>query len=85
MDTDNEKQHAAMLIDERQQAKLIGVSVAFLRKDRLTVRRIPFIRLGGRILYDPARVHQALLAFEQGGQQKRSRVARTDNRLPDAA
>jgi hypothetical protein len=66
----------AQLIGERQQAKLIGLSVAFLRKDRRTDRLIPYIKVKGRILYSPSRVHQALLAFELGGPQKPPRTRR---------
>jgi hypothetical protein len=66
-------------LDDVTQAKKIGVSVSFLRKDRRTARRIPFIRLQGRILYDPERVRQALLALEEGGpfvkRIRRERVA----------
>jgi hypothetical protein len=74
----NEKQHTAapaeaQLVDERQQAKLIGLSVAFLRKDRRTDRLIPYIPAKGRVLYHPPSVLQALLALEQGGQQKQKR------------
>jgi len=54
-------------LDDVAQARKIGLSVSFLRKDRRTNRRIPFIRLEGRVLYDPKRVRDALLALEEGG------------------
>jgi len=58
-------------VDETRLAKIIGVSVAFLQKDRVNRRQIPFVRLGGgirgRIVYDVASVRQALLARQEGG------------------
>lgn len=54
-------------IDERQCAAAIGMSVAWLRKDRRTKRLIPYYRIGDRVLYDMGRVREALLALEEGG------------------
>lgn len=48
-------------------AERIGVSVGFLQKDRRTARRIPFIQLGDRCLYDPPSVFEALKGYEVGG------------------
>jgi len=48
------------LQDERSIAKSLNVSQQFLREDRYGKKRIPFIRLGRRILYDPAMVSEAL-------------------------
>jgi hypothetical protein len=58
---------ARLFVDEQQLAPLIGVSIHFLRKDRRTARRIPFVRLGDRILYDVERVKRAMLELEEGG------------------
>jgi hypothetical protein len=54
-------------VDEREAAKMIGMSVFFLRKDRRTKRLIPFYRIGDRILYNPRRVFEALASLEEGG------------------
>jgi hypothetical protein len=50
-------------IDELEAAEALGVSVHFLRKDRRTKRRVPFFRLGDRVLYSLERVREALAAF----------------------
>jgi hypothetical protein len=40
---------------ERETAAFLGMSVQFLRADRRKTQRIAFIKLGTRVLYDPAR------------------------------
>lgn len=62
-----------LAFDERQCAEAINMSVAWLRKDRRGRRLIPFYRLGGRILYSPARVQAALDALEEGGTRPKPR------------
>ena len=52
---------------EHEIAAAIGVSVHWVRKDRLTARRLPFYRLGERVVYDLGRVREALSALEVGG------------------
>ena len=48
------------LIDTREAARLLGLSKSALEHDRLAPRmRIPYVRLGGSVRYDPA----ALLAW----------------------
>lgn len=54
-------------VDDVGLNKLFPLSVSFLRKDRRTRKRIPFLRVGTKILYSPERVRQALLALEEGG------------------
>ena len=54
-------------LDEKQIADLLGMSLAWVRKDRRTNRRIPFFKLGDSVRYDWERVRQALLAREEGG------------------
>ena len=45
------------LIDEVEVARLIGLSVAFVQKDRVTGRHgIPFIRIGSAVRYRPSNV-----------------------------
>lgn len=58
------------LINEREMARRLGVSVYSLRNDRQRGRYIPYVRLGGRCLYDPVRVFEALRHYEVGGPEK---------------
>ncbi len=55
------------LVSERVAAPAIGVSVAFLQKDRRTKQTIPFVRIGDRCLYDLEAVFDALRQYQQGG------------------
>ena len=48
-------------------APIVGLSVEFLRKDRLSAQRIPFMRVGDRCLYDPPAVLAAVRALTVGG------------------
>ncbi len=54
-------------VDERACAAALGMSVAWLRKDRQTKRLLPFAKLGSAVRYDLDRCRQALMALEQGG------------------
>lgn len=64
-------------VSETETAEAIGVSVSFLRKDRITARRIPFYKLGSRVVYNLDRVREALAGFEEGGVfMKHSRARR---------
>lgn len=62
-------------VDETALAVAIGMSVAFLRKDRRTKRLLPFYRLGGAIRYDLTRVRESLAALEEGGTKPTPRKA----------
>lgn len=54
--------------DENTEARRLGLSVFTLRADRSGARRIPYVKLpNGRVLYDPARVDEALRKYERGG------------------
>lgn len=64
---ENQETPARVLVDDVAMAKSLGVSVSWLRKDRITHQRVPFVRLGGRCLYDPARVKEAMRGLEFGG------------------
>lgn len=59
------------ILTERELAPMLRVSVAFLQKDRLGPKRIPFIRLGDRCLYDKAEVMAAVKAMSIGGSRPR--------------
>lgn len=41
---------------EKEVARFLGVSVEFLQSDRAHMRRIPFIKIGRAVRYDPADV-----------------------------
>lgn len=56
-----------LAVDERAAAAALGMSVAWLRKDRLTSRRIPFYKIGTTVRYNLDRCREALAAFEEGG------------------
>jgi len=61
-------------LNDKQIAENLGMSVAWVRKDRRTKRSIPFFRIGDCIRYDWDRVRQSLLAREEGGSQIKSRA-----------
>jgi len=56
-----------LTLDDAGAAALLGVSIAFLRKDRITKRCVPFTRVGGRVLYNPDSRRAMLAANEVGG------------------
>jgi hypothetical protein len=58
-----------LIVDDKTIAELIGLSLAWVRKDRRTARLLPFFRLGGRVRYDVPTVRSALLARSEGGQK----------------
>ena len=66
----------ALFITDRELAPMLGVSVAFLQKDRREAQRIPFVRLGDRCLYEPEVALAAVRGLTVGG--PRSRRARID-------
>ncbi len=63
------KKHSTpqIAVGEFDLAASIGMSVDFLRKDRITKRIIPFFRIGKAIRYNPQRVNEALASLEEGG------------------
>lgn len=60
-----------LFITDRELAPIIGVSVGFLQKDRRDAKRIPFIRLGDRCLYDLQEALAAVKALTVGGTRGR--------------
>jgi hypothetical protein len=64
---DGSSEACSVILTERELAPVLRVSVAFLQKDRLGPKRIPFIRLGDRCLYDKAEVMAAVKAMSIGG------------------
>lgn len=61
--TDNPQQLA---VDDKTIAAALGMSVAWVRKDRTTNRTVPFFRLGTAIRYDVATVRKAMLSRMEG-------------------
>lgn len=61
----------ARFITDRDLAPILGVSVGFLQRDRREGKRIPFIRLGDRCLYDPDEALAAVKALTVGGPRGR--------------
>ncbi len=45
----------------REAAKILGTSVSFLNADRIGAQRVPFFRMGRKVLYIP----RALLAYRE--------------------
>ncbi len=56
-----------LVVDENAMAKMLSLSVHYLRKDRQTHRRIPFFRIGGRIRYSTDTVMRELAKLKEGG------------------
>ena len=56
-----------LAVDEKTLAEAIGMSVAWLRKDRSGARTVPFYRLGTSIRYNIDRVREALDKRAEGG------------------
>lgn len=69
----------ARLVTDTVIAPMIGVSVGFLQRDRREGKRIPYIKLGDRVLYDPDAVMEAVRALTIGGprgrRSRRERIA----------
>jgi len=73
-DTDTPKPQAAitrLYITDKELAGLLGVSAGFLQKDRRTAKRIPFVQLGDRCLYDPDEALAAVKLLTVGGPRGR--------------
>lgn len=56
-----------LAVDENTLAQSIGMSVAWLRKDRRGARILPFYRLGTAVRYNLDRVREALDKHAEGG------------------
>lgn len=55
---------------EKVIAERFGIALSTLRADRIRERRIPFIKLGKSVFYDPIQVEQSLLFMQIGGVHK---------------
>ena len=56
-----------LAVDEKTLAACLGMSVAWLRKDRSGARIVPFYRLGSSVRYSIDRVREALDKQAEGG------------------
>ena len=56
-----------LAVDEKTLAATLGMSVAWLRKDRSGARTVPFFRLGSSVRYNIDRVREALDKRAEGG------------------
>ena len=65
-----EMEQIRIAMNEVEAAQALGMSIHFLRKDRITKRIIPFYKLGDRVLYSPERIKQALAGLEEGGNNR---------------
>jgi len=65
--SDNQQGKAPRLVPDKVIAPQTGLSVGYFQKDRRTERRIPFVRIGSRCLYDPEAVFAALQSYTVGG------------------
>lgn len=57
----------SLIVDDKKIAEAIGMSVAWVRKDRATKRLIPFFRVGDCVRYDVATVRKAFMSRMEGG------------------
>jgi len=55
------------LLTDDELAPLLGVTVSWLRKDRITRQQIPYVKLGDLPRYSLSRVLEALRQGERGG------------------
>ena len=57
-----------MLLNEKELAGELKISVSWLQKDRVTARLIPYIKVGPRaVRYDLGQVKASLLTRTEGG------------------
>ena len=57
----------SLIVNDKQIAAVVGMSVAWVRKDRSTKRLIPFFRIGDCIRYDVSTVRAAFMSRMEGG------------------
>lgn len=63
--TDTER----IALTDKQIAKALNVSVAWVRKDRITKRILPFFKLGDSVRYDLATVRKSYASRMEGGKR----------------
>jgi excisionase family DNA binding protein len=68
MEAEQTSVDSSRLWDEKAAASFLGVSCDFLQQDRIKHRRIPFIKLGRAVRYDPADVRAYIEKCKVRGQ-----------------
>lgn len=71
---------AAKFIRDRELAEVLGIPLPTIRADRFNEKRIPFIKLGRSVLYDPAECVEALKAYRTGGESAPAHTASANRR-----
>lgn len=63
----NSLESTRVALTDREVAAAFGMSVAWVRKDRLTKRILPFYRIGDCVRYDLQTVKKILMQSMEGG------------------
>jgi len=58
------------LLDERQAARILNLSLQTLRNDRGTKRRFPYVKLGRSVRYRPEDLQAVIEASRVGGDRR---------------
>jgi hypothetical protein len=58
------------LLDEKQTAQILSLSVQTLRNDRATKRRIPYVKIGKSVRYRPEDVEAVIAAGRISGEAR---------------
>lgn len=56
-----------LYVTEKDAARLLSVSTAWLRKDRCNGRTVPYFKLGKSVRYSVAALSSSLGALQEGG------------------
>jgi hypothetical protein len=63
----NSLESTRVALNDREVAAAFGMSLAWVRKDRLTKRILPFYRIGDCVRYDLQTVKKILMQRMEGG------------------
>jgi predicted DNA-binding transcriptional regulator AlpA len=58
------------LLDEKQVANLLGLSIQTLRNDRATRRRFPYVKIGKSVRYKPEDIAAVIEAGRIAGEAR---------------
>jgi hypothetical protein len=61
---------ASKFIRDVELSRVLGIPLPTIRADRLNERRLPYIKLGRSVLYDPDECVHVLQKFKVGGGQQ---------------
>lgn len=73
---------ASKFVRDVELSRVLGVPLPTIRADRLNERRLPYIKLGRSVLYDPDECVAVLQKFRVGGQQDVATPPRSISRRP---